>query len=103
MAPEADPEAAGRGAEAGGAGTCACADTTAYSGKMAAHRRVLQELVAMGLHRLAGLTCVVELAPGGSAGRVRHHGGSGRAEATCHHSESSEHKESLENKSSDSD
>jgi hypothetical protein len=66
MVPKADSEAAGRGAEAACAGTCASASTTARSGKPAALRHVLQELVAMGLHRLAGLMRVVELAPGGS-------------------------------------
>jgi hypothetical protein len=41
MAPKADPEAAGRGAEAGGAGACDGADTMARSGKPAALRHVL--------------------------------------------------------------
>jgi hypothetical protein len=56
----------------------------------------------MGLHRLAGLTCDVELAPDGSAGRassaLRWPGAEARearAEAACHHSEVSEDKESL--------
>jgi hypothetical protein len=53
-------------------------ETTARSGKPAALLRVLKELVTMGLHRLAGLTCVMGLAPVGSVGRVRHHGGPGR-------------------------
>jgi hypothetical protein len=103
MAPEADPEAAGRGAEAGGAGACAGADNMTRSGKPAVLRRVLQELVAMGLRRLAGLTCVVELAPGGSqrgvSSALRLSGAEARearAEAACHYSEVSEDKESLE-------